>query len=715
MAMPDTVKLTCPLCKTVFQARTMGSSYYIAGVETDLRETGSIEDVRRFCVACCPCCGFGDYTWNFLAPDELTSEERGALAKVLGFDKKKPRRAGSRRYRDFERFELAATCFRSRGMDPSALAELALGAYHVARDLGRRDLEPKLRADAAGLFERALEEEDLPPIVRLRYAYLAGELHRRAGDKEPALAAFEKAIIAAEEAGDTHVHQEGAPVTDLGRLARRMQATLLYRDAPAATLLELTAEEDVELASTARRLLARRRDRAGVEAVRTAWKKAPPADRSAMLQELAVDPPAGLFELFVEALDAAAPEDIRVAARALGALGDPRGAGPLLAALERGVLSTEAALVEALKKLDAPGKEEALLELLDRWEAQAAATGDPDEDAWRFTSDPTPIRNLLYGSGHPRGLELLIRDLKAIHENDLWDKVPSGGPVSAALVLDGAPKTATLALRGLISASNPAARRWACYCLAELGDKKVMGEMRELLEDPDRCVRLQAAWALARLGDTSAEKVVLDELRALGDDDVPFALHFLVPFRSAAVKAFLLQLLDQGKATAGEVLPLLGRQESDDRVAALLSQSLLDTNDDTRAGGVTGLAFHAPTQGGEGVAERLRGLYDGEESDEVCRRIVFGLGQLARQGIEREETIQFLRERLGRGHARLRFAIALTLLSLDDPSGIDIVRERAALFDESYERYDLVAPALKVLAAYDARRAAQATPAAARV
>ena len=70
--------------------------------------------------------------------------------------------------------------------------------------------------------------------------------------------------------------------------------------------------------------------------------------------------------------------------------------------------------------------------------------------------------------------------------------------------------------------------------------------------------------------------------------------------------------------------------------------------------------------------------------------------------------MRFLRERLGVGQARLRFAIALTLLTLDDPSGIDIVRQRAALFDESFERYDLVAPALKVLAAYDARRPASA-------
>ena len=83
MATPVVVKLTCPLCQTAFQAKTMGSSYYIAGVDTDLRETGSIEDVRRYSVASCPCCGNTDYTWNLQAPDDLDEVERAALVEGL--------------------------------------------------------------------------------------------------------------------------------------------------------------------------------------------------------------------------------------------------------------------------------------------------------------------------------------------------------------------------------------------------------------------------------------------------------------------------------------------------------------------------------------------------------------------------------------------------------------------------------------------------------
>lgn len=700
MATPVTVKLSCPLCKTVFQARTMGSSYYIAGIDTDLREVGSIEEVRRFAVAACPRCRYSDYSWNYLAPEELTVGERKRLQTALGFDPDKARRPGTPpRLDDFERFRLAATCFRARGLDASSLAELSLMACYVSRDLGRRDLEPVLRDEAAALFARALEEEDLPAPLRLRYAYLAGELSRRAGRREEARLAFEQAIDASREAaaGEDGDDELDETAVDVGRLARRMLIVVRHWDAPADELLALTRDYDPDVAGQARILLARRRDRQSVDATREAWDAAPAGDRSAMLGELVTDPPAALFDLFVEALDGPVPDDVRLAARALGALGDPRGADALVPALERGVLSTETALVEALRRLEAPGKTPALVKLLERWEADGRSTGDPEEDAWRFTSDPTPLKSLLYTSDDPFGLQLLVRDMKELRENDLWDKIPSGGPVSAALTLDG---RVTPALRELLAAGNAATRRWAAYCLAEMDEVGAREAVRALVRDDDRVVRLQAASALARLGDRSQEGVVLRELRALGDEDVPFALHFVVPFQSPEVKTFLLELLDRGAATAGEVLPLLGRQAPDDRVGGLLLQGLLDTNDDTRAGAVTGLAF----QGGQDVALRLRMLYDTEDSDEVQRRIVFGLGALAQRGVERADTVRFLRERLPRGNPRVRFAIALALLNLDDPTGIDIVRERAALFDESFDRYDLVAPALRTLQRFDERR-----------
>jgi hypothetical protein len=670
----------------------MGSNYYIAGVSTDLRETGSIEEVRRYSIATCQVCCYSDYSWDFLAPDELDGDARAKLSAALDVDASAPGPALNRTIRDFERFELASRCFAARGLDTSSLAELALLSYYVAQDLGRRDLEPKLRLQAADLFARALEEEDLPGPLRLRYAYLAGELNRRSGRRDQAKELLEQAVRAAE--GEADQDDPEGSAWDIARLARRMHAAVIYHDAPANELLELTREDDLDVAGEARRMLASQRDPESVATARTAWEEAGAQARTEMLRELVIDPSQDHADLFSQALASAAPEDIRLAARGLGELGQAEHAEPLMAALERGILSTEAALVEALRRLEAEGTHTRVAETLAAWEERDRDVGD---DAWYFSSDTTPLRHLLYTSGTDAGRELLLRDMRELKENDLWDKVPSGGPVSAALSSED-PQVGE-ALRELLSSPNPASRRWSAYCLAERGEGAA--EIAALVDDAEQVVRLQAASSLATLGDASHEDVVLRELRALADPDLPFALHFLVPFRSGRVKAFLLEQLDRGTTTASEILPLLGRQEPDESLGEVLSMALLETNDDTRAGAVTGLAY----QGGTQAATRLRLLYDQEDSEEVQRRIIHGLGHLAAQGVHRDETVAFLRDRLGKANPRLRLSIAMTLLRLDDPTGIDLVRERAALFEESLDRYDLVAPALKALAQYEARSA----------
>ncbi|MBI3724878.1 DUF2225 domain-containing protein, partial [bacterium] len=492
MAIPVPVKLRCPLCGQSFLARTMGSSYFISGVETDLRETGSIEDVRRFSIATCSECRYSDYSWDFES-EELTEEARRRLRSMLDRPDA-PRPSGKRGIvGDFDRVDLAERCFDARGLDASSRAELALLGYYVSRDLGRQDLEPALRDKASGLFEEALAAEDLPPPLLLRYSYVAGELHRRSGHREDALSLLERAI----EASRTEKRPpEAEPASfDLERFARRQRAGILHEKDGVPALAKLTKSKDPEEASEARRLLARRRGKQAEAAVKKVWKDALSRDRIAMLKELALDPPAGLFELFTKSLKGESPEEVRLAARALGALGDARALRPLIDALDRGMLATEVAIADALRRLEAPGKHKAILDVLKRWETKgtAAAGFGGDEDAWRFGSDPAPLKTLLYTSGEPYGLELLVRDMKAIEENDLWDKPPSGSPVQAAIALDekGVPS-----LRALLKDKNPCTRRWAAFCLSELGAPEVASDLRPLLKDKDRAVRLEAARSL---------------------------------------------------------------------------------------------------------------------------------------------------------------------------------------------------------------------------
>jgi len=122
----------------------------------------------------------------------------------------------------------------------------------------------------------------------------------------------------------------------------------------AEELLALTRGDDPDVASEARRLLATRQDAAGLAAVREAWADGSDTERTEMLRELARHPAPEHASLFVEALGSHAPEDVQLGARALGALGDPEQAEQLVSALERGVLSSEYALVEALRRLGSP-------------------------------------------------------------------------------------------------------------------------------------------------------------------------------------------------------------------------------------------------------------------------------------------------------------------------------------------------------------------------
>ncbi len=698
MAIPIPVKLRCPLCSATFQARAMGSSYFIAGVDTDLRETGSIEDVRRFSVASCPTCRYSDYSWDF-DPEDLTDEAKRRIKATLE-KADAPRPTGKRGVvSDFDRLALAERCFNARGLDASSRAELALLNYYVARDLGRRDLETGLRDKAAVLFEEALAAEDLPPPLSLRYAYVAGELHRRAGRREEALEFLDRAIQASREGADDEL-DEPAPTFDLGVFARRQRAAILHENDSVPSLVKLTKSEDQEEASEARRLVARRRGKQAIDAIRRVFKDAPTRDRIAMLRELATEPPAPLFDVFAKSLKADSPEEVRLAARVLGALGDAKAVDPLVEALERGVLATEVAIADALRRIDAPEKFEAIKRVVVEWSKRKT----DEDDAWHFGSDPTPLKALLYTSGEPYGLELLVEDMRAISENDLWDKPPSGSPVQAAIALD---RKSIPALRKLLKDKNACARRWAAYCLSELDAPELVDDLKPLLKDKDKATRLEAACGLGKLGghDPKAEKVVLDELGKLDESDLPFALHFLVPFKSDKTKKFVLDLLDRGVALPGEVYPLLGRQGSDAKIRKLLEAGLADGSDDARAGAVTGLSFVASSNDTK-IASRLRALFDEEDADDVRRRIIFALSRLAHEGLDKEKTVEFLRSQLEGGDRRLRFPIALALLQLGDDTGIEDVRERAALFDESADHYDLVAPALKALAQYERSEAA---------
>lgn len=684
MAISVAVRLSCPLCEHDFEARDMGQSYYISGIDTDLRETGSVEQVRRYSVTTCPQCGFGDFTWDFFAPYEFEDEERGRLRSALAPISEQDNGYPS----EIKPFLATLRCFELRGMDLGSRAELALLTYYVARDMGFQG-EADLRNQAADLFGKAFKDEDGVSALSVRYAYLAGELRRMSEETELAIEFFDQAISHAEQ-----LQNEGIEFTgelDLLGMARRQRAEIVHGQDSSPALVAVCKVESKDVRAEVSRILASRRDSGSLKLLPEVFEALEDRERVTMLREFSKNPHPNLLPMLHTALNSKNAESLRLAAKALSQLKDPSSFSPLFKALERGILTTEAALMDAIRRLehkDAPAK---IRSLLNRWEEQN------EGHRWATANDPAPLKNFLYLCGDETGLERLAQDMEMLGENDLWDKVPFGSPIPAAIRLGFSARSL---LRRLLKSTNPVTRRWTAHIIYEIEDKECLDDVRPLLDDENATVRLQAAKTLARLGDRSHWALVLTQLRKLDPGELPFALHFLVEFQNADARDFLMEIYQKKLVTLGEILPLLGRQESDEEIGELIEASLVSLDEDTRAGAVTALAF----QGCSSAIERLKGLFESEGTETVKRRLIFGFARLGETEEERLGIVSFLKNHFESCEPRLKFPIAMALLHLEDESGIDIVRERAAAVDESFDHYDLVAPAIKALSLYEKRQ-----------
>lgn len=685
MAISVAVRLSCPLCEHDFEARDMGQSYYISGIDTDLRETGSVEQVRRYSVTTCPECGFGDFTWDFFAPFEFEDEERSRLraelAPISEQDNEFPN--------EIKPFVATLRCFELRGMDLGSQAELSLLTYYVARDMGFQG-EAELRGQAAELFGKAFREEDGASALSVRYAYLAGELGRMSEETELAIEFFDEAISHAEQLQNQGIEFTGE--LDLLGMARRQRAEIVHGQDSSPALVAVCKVESKDVRAEVSRILASRRDSGSLKLLPEVFDALEDRERVTMLREFSKNPHPNLLPMLHSALDSKNAESLRLAAKALSQLKDPSSFAPLFKALERGILTTETALMEAIRRLehkDAPAK---IRSLLCRWEEQN------EGHRWATANDPAPLKNFLYLCGDETGLDCLAQDMEGLTENDLWDKVPFGSPIPAAIRLGFASRPL---LRRLLKSANPVTRRWTAHIVYELEDKECLEDVRPLLNDENTTARLQAAKTLARLGDRSHCSLVLKQLKTIDPSELPFALHFLVEFQNDEARDFLLEIYKKDLVTLGEILPILGRQKADPEVSELIETSLVSLDEDTRAGAVTAMAF----QGCSSAIERLKELFDSEGTETVKRRLIFGLARLGETEEQRSSIVTFLNHHFETCEPRLKFPIAMALLHLEDSTGIEVVRERAAAVEESFDHYDLVAPAIKALSLYEKRQA----------
>jgi hypothetical protein len=682
MAIPLLVDLSCPLCGSSFQTQDMGDSYYISGIDTDLRETGSVEQVRRFSVASCPGCGYSDFTWDFTGPVEIEDSDRVRLIDQLK-DAEPARREDVPV--ELKPFLATERCFRLRGMDLGSRAELALLTYYVSRDLGS-DLQDRFRVEAAKLFSGALLEEEGASLLSLRYAYLAGELRRLGRADEETLGFFDRAVADGAELEEAGVEIEGE--LDLLGLAHRRRAELIHGRDSSEALVALCQVGVKDVRAEVTRILATRRDPVSLMLIPSVFEELAAGELGVMLRAFVDDPHPSFRPLLALALESNSAESVRLAARGLGALGQADDYAKLMEALRRGLLTTESALVEAVRAIGHPEALRDIAALLAEWQR------DSSTERWAHKRDLTPLKNFVYQSGGALSFELLKAEMEAMVDNDLWDKPPFGSPIAAAISLG---RAVTPLLRDLMCSDNPVARRWSAHIACELQLKELAEPLGELCADPDSIVRLQARKTLARLGCLADDSPVLELFESLDSAELPFALHFLVEFRSVAVREYLLGLLEDGAVTAGEVLPLLGRQQPDPRIEDLVRQNLVSEHEDHRAGAVTALSFRGRRQD----LTVLEDLLSKESSEIVRRRIIYGLARIAEHADVARVT-GLLRSQLATCEPRLRLPVAMSLLHLGDDAGIALVRDRAAAMDASLDHYDVVAPAIKVLRRFEA-------------
>ncbi len=194
-----TIRLTCPVCGTVFSSQAIASSSR-SGQDSDFRPHSLGLDPLPHYVHVCPHCCFAAFQGDFeeTQPSVRQAVLSGALRpeEVIGSE---PRGAlkGSTKYL------LAARCY-ERDSRCSAVrqADLYLRASWCARQEGRREREREAQTEAVLRFEKALEEDEIEQNQLQVTLYLIGELYRRLGLFDLAIEHFGRSADVEGEAAD---------------------------------------------------------------------------------------------------------------------------------------------------------------------------------------------------------------------------------------------------------------------------------------------------------------------------------------------------------------------------------------------------------------------------------------------------------------------------------------------------------------------------------
>ena len=230
------IQLTCPVCETPFASRRISLTDSV-GQDTDFRPKTVGVDPQPHYVHVCPNCLFaafeGDYESVQDSVRELVLQGEHDPWELVGEERNTLRLSGSTKYL------LATRCYsRDARASDLRLADLYLRASWCARQENDGDREREAQFQSIMLFEKAMADDEVAEDQLTMIRYLVGELYRRVGRHELALALFQQALEAREDDGDDKDGDE----EEAGRFSSLIQRQRAAAEAGQSDNMEIESE-----------------------------------------------------------------------------------------------------------------------------------------------------------------------------------------------------------------------------------------------------------------------------------------------------------------------------------------------------------------------------------------------------------------------------------------------------------------------------------------
>lgn len=187
-------QVECPVCSQITTVTLLTSTNYMGQYSDFHRITAGFAPLPLL-MNTCPVCGYSGSVEDFEKPENLTPELKQKILHHIQPIVKNAPLDGGRRY------EIFALIQELNGADSWLMGNLYLRAAWAAMDSGSMK-EADYRRVAISFFQKALNDNKVPPDQVAPITYLIGELYRRVGERDAATAWFNRVIERARKEAD---------------------------------------------------------------------------------------------------------------------------------------------------------------------------------------------------------------------------------------------------------------------------------------------------------------------------------------------------------------------------------------------------------------------------------------------------------------------------------------------------------------------------------